>query len=190
MSIKHTLTAAAFATAGLMAATGASADVVFPDSMVVGYGEPTQVSNYAIGGSFPGLDDKLTVAVNGTPTRVNLSFDSCGIIDGGSLLFLGNPLCGTSGTSTSTTSTIYASLKDAADVEVWGSFLNIAAGPQFSASLAGLSGIYTLVLNPSAGITGGNVDIAIAAVPIPAAAILFGTALAGFAGFSARRKAA
>lgn len=35
----------------------------------------------------------------------------------------------------------------------------------------------------------GSGTIQISAVPIPAAAILFGTALAGFAGFSARRKA-
>ena len=35
----------------------------------------------------------------------------------------------------------------------------------------------------------GSGQVTISAVPIPAAAILFGTALAGFAGFSARRKA-
>ena len=35
----------------------------------------------------------------------------------------------------------------------------------------------------------GRGNITISAVPIPAAAILFGTALVGFAGFSARRKA-
>ena len=35
----------------------------------------------------------------------------------------------------------------------------------------------------------GSGTVQISAVPIPAAAILFGTALAGFAGFSARRKA-
>ena len=50
------------------------------------------------------------------------------------------------------------------------------------------AGTYTLDVT-SILATGGAGNIQISAVPIPAAAILFGTALAGFAGFSTRRKA-
>lgn len=48
-----------------------------------------------------------------------------------------------------------------------------------------LAGTYTVVLNSDMV---GGYSVAVSAVPVPAAALLFGSALLGFAGFSARRK--
>lgn len=48
-----------------------------------------------------------------------------------------------------------------------------------------LAGTYTVVLNSDMV---GGYTVAVSAVPVPAAALLFGSALLGFAGFSARRK--
>ncbi|MES9940616.1 MAG: VPLPA-CTERM sorting domain-containing protein [Candidatus Thiodiazotropha sp. 6PLUC2] len=56
-------------------------------------------------------------------------------------------------------------------------------------TLAGLSaGLYTLrFIGDASGVFGAAYDVTVSAVPLPAAAWLFGSALIGFVAFSARR---
>ena len=117
----------------------------------------------------------MTVLENfGTPTAVDFSFESCDLTVAGENL----PGCDVSdGIRTFPTVTALITNTDGV---VWTDTWEIPFNGGLSElSLAGLSGEYTLAFATQAD--GGVVDIDIAAVPIPAAAILFGTALAGFA---------
>ncbi len=185
MSIKHTLAAAAVAAAGIFGASTATADTVFPDTVDVGYGLPIAEAVYFPAGVV-NQNNGNTIQMNvvGTPTHVNFSFESCDLVLGGVII----EGCEATASSTASVPTVTAILEQAGSV-VWTDTWEIPFnGGNFDVALAGLSGAYSLTL--ATGADGGILDIDIQAVPIPAAAILFGTALAGFAGFSARRKAA
>ena len=60
-------------------------------------------------------------------------------------------------------------------------------GPTFNTTNFYDNGVYSMIIN---GVSTGNAayELTVSAVPIPAAALLFGSAFLGFVGFSARRK--
>lgn len=164
------------------AATVASAGMVLPDDqMTAGYG--VDVDNDGVRGFF--FDTNATpditlidLDVLGTPTTVEFIFSMNAITQTGSGI----------GTIGAGSGPITASLTpDGGGSAVWtDSWSPLDNAGIFTVALQGLSGAYDLVLSTTDVLTG---EVRIQAVPIPAAAILFGTALAGFAGFSARRKA-
>ena len=183
MKLKQFLTGTGIAFVASVGALNANAGLVFPDEITVGYGEGVGEAAWFVNNPTVAPDsNSLTLTVLGTPTAVDFSFESCDLTVAGENL----PGCDvTDGIQNIPTVTALLSNTDGI---VWTDTWEIPFnGGLYELSLAGLSGEYTLAFATQAD--GGLVDIDIAAVPIPAAAILFGTALAGFAGFSARRKA-
>lgn len=169
-ALKATLAAAALSAASIASAT----NVFLPSNdLVVGYNMPD--------GANVSSDDPINTAlifpidfnieVLGTPTTV--------------LLDLSLNERATSNSNQASDTVSWALTDDNSGLIDAGSFLvsdgiaNLAFG--------GLSGDYVFNVATTSELFTG--EIRIAAVPLPAAALLFGTALAGFAGFSARRKA-
>lgn len=184
MSMKNTFAAATLAAAGIFAATTATAQTVFPDGLTAGYGIPIAEAVYFPAG-VPGQNNGNEIGINvvGSPTHVNLSFESCDLVLAGVVI----EGCEANASSTAALPTVTAVLSNLGGI-VWTDTWEIPFnGGNYDVALAGLSGEYTLAL--FTGADGGILDIDIQAVPLPAAVILFGTALAGFAGFSSRRKA-
>lgn len=183
MKMKQFIAGTGIAFAASVGALNANASLVFPDEITVGYGEGVKESVWFLNNPSVAPDsNSLALTVLGTPTAVDFSFESCDLTVAGEKLEGCNVTDGIQDVPT------ISALLTNGDGVVWADTWEIPFnGGLYELSLAGLSGEYTLSFSTQAD--GGLVDIDIAAVPIPAAAILFGTALAGFAGFSARRKA-
>jgi len=64
-------------------------------------------------------------------------------------------------------------------------------GDEFSTTFSAITGSYSLfVVGETSGIGGGSYSVAVSAVPVPAAVILFGTGLIGLIGVARRKPAA